>query len=104
MTRIVVALLAATVLASPAIAVEQAPRIKVMKHFVCSGKLATYSVSIADRSIGGGDEMCYFVSRSDVGRAILKRCRIGQHCRVVGTVHNNTDEGDWSPIIVELDR
>ena len=76
----------------------------MLKHFVCAGKLATYSVSIADRSIGGGVEMCYFVARSDVGRAILKRCRIGQHCRVVGTVHNNTDEGDWSPIIVELDR
>jgi hypothetical protein len=48
--------------------------------------------------------MCYFISNSDVGKKILKNCKIGERCRVVGTVNNDQDAGDWSPIIVKIDK
>jgi hypothetical protein len=48
------------------------------------------------------DNMRYFVSNSDVGRRILKTCPIGTDCHVVGTVENDQDAGDWSPIITEV--
>ena len=88
---------------SPTMAVERGkPHIKVFEHFTCSGKVGSYFAGIADRSIGGGDSMCYFISNSDVGKRILKACKIGVGCQVVGTVNNDQDAGDWSPIIVEV--
>jgi hypothetical protein len=57
---------------SPTMAVERGkPHIKVFEHFTCSGKVGSYFAGIADRSIGGGDSMCYFISNSDVGKRIL---------------------------------
>jgi hypothetical protein len=78
------------------------PHVKVINDFTCTGKLGPYSAGIADRSIGGGDSMCYFVSQSAVGRSILNTCTVGSNCRVVGTVKNDQDGGDWSPIITDI--
>jgi hypothetical protein len=96
--------LTATVAISPVMAIEQEkPHIRVLKQFTCSGKVGSYFAGIADRSIGGGDNMCYFISNSGVGKKILKNCKIGENCRVIGTVDNDADAGDWSPIIVDID-
>ena len=59
---------------------------------------------IADRSIGSGDSMCYFISNSDIGRRILKDCKVGVGCKVLGTVNNDKRAGDWSPVIVEVNE
>jgi hypothetical protein len=83
---------------------NEQPHIKVLEHFTCSGKIGGYFSGIADHSIGGGDSMCYFISNSDVGRRILKTCKVGMSCQVVGTVNNDQDAGDWSPIIVEINK
>jgi hypothetical protein len=87
--------------ASQSAGVEQS-HIKVFEHFTCSGTVGTYSTGIADRSIGSGDSMCYFISESAVGRRILNTCGIGLSCRVLGTVKNDNDAGDWSPTIVDV--
>jgi hypothetical protein len=87
--------------ASQRAGVEQS-HIKVFEHFTCSGTVGTYSTGIADRSIGSGDSMCYFISESVVGRRILSTCGIGLSCRVLGTVKNDNDAGDWSPTIVDV--
>jgi hypothetical protein len=29
---------------------------------------------------------------------------MGQNCKVIGTVKNDQDAGDWSPIIVQIDK
>jgi hypothetical protein len=86
--------------------VSQPSHIKVFKQFTCSGKVGTYSVSNAvDRSIGSGDGMCYFASASDVGRKILKTCPLGVvDCHLVGTVENDQNGGDWSPIITDITK
>lgn len=76
--------------------------VRVLEHFKCSGKVGTYSAGIADRSIGGGDNMCYFVSQSEVGRKILRACPIATNCEVVATVKNDSSGGDWSPIITHV--
>jgi hypothetical protein len=73
---------------------------KVFEHLTCSGTLSKYGAGIADRSIGSGDNMCYFASQSDAGKQILAVCSIGAQCHVTGTVINDQDAGDWSPIIV----
>jgi hypothetical protein len=80
--------------------------IKVFKQFTCSGKVGNYSVSnTVDRSIGGGDSMCYFASASDVGRKILRTCPLGVvDCHLVGTVENDQNGGDWSPIITDVTK
>jgi hypothetical protein len=78
------------------------PHNKVFEHFTCSGKVGNYFAGIADHSIGSGDSMCYFVSQSDVGRKILKICTVGNSCQVLGTVINDQDAGDWSPIITDI--
>jgi hypothetical protein len=77
------------------------PHVKVLEQFTCSGTVGSSSTGIADRSIGGGDSMCYFVSQSDVGRKILGTCSVGSNCRIVGTVKNDQNGGDWSPIITD---
>ena len=82
--------------------IAEAKHIKVFRHSTCSEQVGSYSTGVADRSIGGGDNMCYFVSNSDVGRRILKTCPIGTDCHVVGTVENDQDTGDWSPIITDI--
>lgn len=46
--------------------------------------------------------MCYFVSQSSVGKKILKSCPVGGNCSVVGTITNDQDAGDWSPIITAV--
>jgi hypothetical protein len=90
--------------ASPTMAFEKDhPHIRVFEHFTCSGKVGGYFAGVADRSIGSGDSMCYFISNSDVGRKILKACKVGLGCHVVGTVNNDQDAGDWSPVIVKID-
>jgi hypothetical protein len=77
--------------------------IKVFRHATCAGKVGNYSVGVTtDRSIGSGDNMCYFASNSDLGRKILKTCPIGTDCHVIGTVENDQDAGDWSPVITEI--
>jgi serine protease Do len=83
---------------------EQA-HVKTFVHFTCSGRVADYSIKlIADRSIGSGDSMCYFSSQSAVGRLILTTCPVGtDDCKVIGTVKNDDDGGDWSPIITSVD-
>jgi hypothetical protein len=73
--------------------------VKVFERFTCSGTVGNYAVGDADRSIGGGDDMCYFSSKSPVGQKILRICSVGTKCRVLGTVENNEELGDWSPII-----
>jgi hypothetical protein len=80
------------------------PHTKVIQRFTCSGAVGNYFAGIADRSIGRGDSMCYFVSQSDVGRRILKICTVGTSCQVVGTVINDQDAGDWSPIITDINK
>jgi hypothetical protein len=82
--------------------IAEAKHIKVFRHSTCSEQVGSYSTGVADCSIGGGDNMCYFVSNSEVGRRILKTCPIGTDCHVVGTVENDQDAGDWSPIITEV--
>jgi hypothetical protein len=81
------------------------PHVKTFEHFTCSRKIADYSTKlIADRSIGSGDSMCYFFSQSAVGRLILNTCPIGtDNCKVTGTVKNDEDGGDSSPIITSVD-
>ena len=81
---------------------SERPHTKVIQNFKCTGKVGNYFAGIADHSIGGGDSMCYFVSQSDVGRRILKVCILGSNCQVVGTVINDQDAGDWSPIITDI--
>jgi hypothetical protein len=81
---------------------SERPHTKVIQNFKCSGKVENYFAGIADHSIGGGDSMCYFVSQSDIGRRILKICIVGSNCQVVGTVINDQDAGDWSPIITDI--
>lgn len=78
------------------------PHVTVRKHFTCSGIIGSYSTGIADQSIGGGDDMCYFVSQSAAGRDILTHCAVGSNCRVVATVKNDELGGDWSPIITDI--
>ena len=46
--------------------------------------------------------MCHFISQSDVGRRILKICSVGTNCQVMGTVVNDQDAGDWSPINTDI--
>jgi hypothetical protein len=75
---------------------------KSFEHFTCSGKVGEYSSGVADRSIGSGDSMCYFASNTALGRIILITCAVGTNCRVIGTVNNDEEEGDWSPIITEV--
>jgi hypothetical protein len=78
-------------------------RSKVFDHFMCSGKIGTYFAGHgADRSIGSGDSMCYFVSTSDLGKRILSLCPVGTTCRMSATVENDYDAEDWSPIITRL--
>src|SRR6516164_2373941 len=84
------------------VAKAEDPRVKTIEHFTCSGTIGTYFAGIADRSIGSGDSMCYFISQSDVGRKILRTCGIGKKCRVTATVKNDQTAGDWSPIIVDV--
>jgi hypothetical protein len=79
-----------------------AAHVKTFQLFSCSGTVGRYSTGIADQSIGGGDNMCYFVSQSPVGREILSTCTLGSQCRVVGTVKNDQEGGDWSPIITDV--
>jgi hypothetical protein len=90
-----------TVFVNVALASER-PHTKIIHNFKCSGKVGDYFAGIADHSIGGGDSMCYFVSQSDIGRRILKVCIVGSNCRVLGTVTNDDDAGDWSPIITDI--
>lgn len=75
---------------------------KAFDHFTCSGKIAKLSNGRANRSIGGGDNMCYFESESAVGRQILTSCPVDSDCQVVGVVNNDMDAEDWSPIITRL--
>jgi hypothetical protein len=91
--------------ASPRMAMgKDQSHIKVFRDFTCSGKVGSYSAGIADRSIGSGDSMCYFISNSDIGRRILKDCKVGVGCKVLGTVNNDKRAGDWSPVIVEINE
>jgi hypothetical protein len=84
-------------------ALSQPSHVKVFKRFTCAGKVGSYSESGAvDRSIGSGDSMCYFASASDVGRRILKACPLGVDCHLLGTVGNDEDGGDWSPIVTDI--
>lgn len=75
---------------------------QILQHEKCDGKVASYSAGVADRSIGSGDSMCYFVSGSEIGKRILRTCPIGSECHVVATVKNDAAGGDWSPIIIAL--
>jgi len=105
-TSVLIALVSSRIIAaSPRMAMEKdQSHIKVFKDFTCSGKVGSYFAGIADRSIGSGDSMCYFISNSDIGRRILKDCKIGVGCKVLGTVNNDNNAGDWSPIIVEINE
>ena len=63
--------------------------LKIIEHFTCSGIVHNYAAGDADRSIGGGDSMCYFSSKSSVGQSILSICSVGAKCRLMGTVEND---------------
>jgi hypothetical protein len=72
---------------------------KAAYRFTGSGKIGTYFAGHgADRSIGSGDNMCYFVSTSDIGKRILRLCPVGTTCRVSADVVNDR----FSPIITKL--
>jgi hypothetical protein len=104
-TRSVATVAVTTILAMETVVVrgvQASKRPQVIQNFKCSGKVGSYFAGIADHSIGGGDSMCYFVSQSDIGRRILKICSVGSNCQVVGTVINDQDAGDWSPIITDI--
>jgi hypothetical protein len=77
---------------------------QIFQHEKCDGKVASYSAGVADRSIGSGDSMCYFVSSSEIGKRILRTCPIGSECHVLATVKNDAALGDWSPIIIALNE
>jgi hypothetical protein len=84
------------------VAEAKEPSTKVFEHFTCSGQIANYSAGAADRSVGSGDSMCYFLSGSEIGKRILKLCPVGTTCRVGATVENDQDAGDWSPIVTHI--
>jgi hypothetical protein len=68
-------------------------------RLTCSGKIGTYFAGHgADRSIGSGDNMCYFVSTSDIGKRILSTCPVGTTCRISADVVNDR----FSSIITKL--
>jgi len=103
MAKSKITLVTLALLLSTGASCAQERRPSINFNYTCSGKVGPYSTGIADRSIGGGDNMCYFVSQSPVGRSILAACKVGSNCRVVGTVKEaGEDDSDWSPIITDV--
>jgi hypothetical protein len=85
-------------LVTAALAVFSVPA-KAAYRLTCSGKIGTYFAGHgADRSIGSSDNMCYFVSTSDIGKRILSTCPVGTKCRVDAAVVNDR----FSQIITRL--
>jgi hypothetical protein len=80
----------------------QQPDVRVLERFTCSGKVGSYFAGIADRSIGGGINMCYFVSQSEVGRRILRTCPVDTNCHVIATVKIDSSGGYSSAIITDV--
>jgi hypothetical protein len=74
----------------------------VSDHFTCSGKVVKLGTGDADRSIGGGDSMCYFPSQSSVGRQIFAACPLDSECEILGRVETDRSAEDWSPIITRV--
>ena len=74
----------------------------VSDHFTCSGKIAKLGTGDADRSIGGGDSMCDFPSKSSIGRQILAACPLDSVCEILGRIENDRSAEDWSPIITRV--
>jgi hypothetical protein len=79
-----------------------AGQMNVSDHFTCSGRIAKLGTQGADRSIGGGDSMCYFPSKSAIGRQILAACPLESECEIIGRVENDRSAEDWSPIITRV--
>jgi hypothetical protein len=102
MKTLVVALTGLTLLFIEVLTVAVAGHMDVSDHFTCSGKIAKLTTQGADRSIGGGDNMCYFPSESAIGHQILAACPLDSECEIVGRVENDRSAGDWSPIITRV--
>jgi len=99
MTKILATLLMSAALIAPLTNVNA----EVFKHFKCSGMVNHFSNgAIADFYIGSGDAMCFFIPESAIGKRILRTCHIGQYCRLIGTVKNDDNGGDWSPMIIDV--
>ena len=77
------------VTAALAVASTIAPA-KAEYRSTCSGKIGTYFAGHgADRSIGSGDSICYFISTSDLGKRILSLCPVSATCRMSAGVVND---------------
>jgi hypothetical protein len=72
---------------------KEQPHIKAGEHLICFGKVGSYSVGIAGRSIGSGNSMCYFIFETYAGKEISKTCSIGASCKVIGTAKDDQDTG-----------
>jgi hypothetical protein len=69
----------------------------------CSGKIAKSTVDGPDRLIQFDDDVCYFSSKSSIGRQILAACPLDSECEILGRVETKIGPaGDSWGIILRV--